>query len=200
MPTELNLFTFRYGQDITDLLVQAHRSLGILEGMMGYIPNVENFLEMIIYKDSCYSCRIDEIDAPYRDIVMGNDSLAGVKSTLDCCKAFHSLPDGFFTEKRICSLQENVMDGIVSGIAGGIRKKAFLMHPHIVLHMQEYNLPPPEEIDKLLQDLIKYVAADYSVDILVKAALLYYQFETIHPFNIGNGRAGRLLPAALLKF
>lgn len=76
--------------------------------------------------------------------------------------------------------------------------KSFLMHPHIILHMQEYNPPPPEEIDKLLQDLIKYVAVDYSVDILVKAALLYYQFETIHPFNIGNGRVGRLLPAALL--
>ena len=77
--------------------------------------------------------------------------------------------------------------------------KSFLMHPHIILHMQEYNPPPPEEIDKLLQDLIKYVAVDYSVDILVKAALLYYQFETIHPFNIGNGRVGRLLPAALLN-
>lgn len=71
LPTELNLLTFRCGQDITDLLVQAHRSLGVLEGMMGYIPNVENFLEMMIYKDSYYSCRIDEIDALYRDIVMG---------------------------------------------------------------------------------------------------------------------------------
>lgn len=64
--------------------------------------------------------------------------------------------------------------------------------------MQEYNPPPPEEVDRLLQDLIKYVAVDYSADILVKVALLYYQFETIHPFNSGNGRAGRLLPVALL--
>ena len=66
------------------------------------------------------------------------------------------------------------------------------------VHMQEYNPPPPEEVDRLLQDLIKYVAVDYSADILVKVALLYYQFETIHPFNSGNGRAGRLLPVALL--
>ena len=51
LPTELNLFTFRCGQDITDLLVQTRRSIGILEGMMGYISNAENFLEMIIYKE-----------------------------------------------------------------------------------------------------------------------------------------------------
>ena len=67
------------------------------------------------------------------------------------------------------------------------------------VHMQEYNPPPPEEVDRLLQDLIKYVAVDYSADILVKVALLYYQFETIHPFNSGNGRAGRLLPVVLLR-
>ena len=48
LPTELNLLDIRIDQDITDLLVQAHRALGILQGMTKYISNVEDFLEMMI--------------------------------------------------------------------------------------------------------------------------------------------------------
>ena len=71
------------------------------------------------------------------------------------------------------------------------------MRPNVIVNMQEYNPPSPENIDELLLDLIKYIAVDQSVDILIKTALMYYQFETIHPFSRGNGRVGRLLPALL---
>ena len=198
LPMELNLLDIRIDQDITDLLVQAHRALGILEGMTKYIPNVEHFLEMMICSDAYYSCRIDNIAVHYRDILMENNNLTEAKSAINCQKAFHSLPSRFFTPNCICNLQNTVMEGILADGAGIIRKNAFLMRPNVIVNMQEYNPPAPEKIDELLQDLTKYIAVDQSVDILIKSALVYYQFETIHPFNSGNGRVGRLLPALLL--
>jgi Fic family protein len=52
--------------------------------------------------------------------------------------------------------------------------------------------PPPEELDRLLGDLCSAVNDD-TMSPLVQAALVHAQFETIHPFDDGNGRTGRAL-------
>lgn len=52
--------------------------------------------------------------------------------------------------------------------------------------------PPPEEMGRLLADLC-VAMNDQSLPPLVQAALVHAQFETIHPFDDGNGRTGRAL-------
>ncbi|MEI6400174.1 MAG: Fic family protein [bacterium] len=52
--------------------------------------------------------------------------------------------------------------------------------------------PAPEEIDAPLNDLEKFMHTPF-VHPIIDAGLLHAQFETIHPFLDGNGRAGRLM-------
>ena len=52
-------------------------------------------------------------------------------------------------------------------------------------------------MDRAIADLERYI--NYSDDnAFVKAALVHYQFEVIHPFIDANGRVGRLLNTLLL--
>jgi len=52
-----------------------------------------------------------------------------------------------------------------------------------------------------LSDLERYInkSDEPSVPLLVRAALIHYQFEAIHPFPDGNGRVGRLLIPIILS-
>lgn len=58
--------------------------------------------------------------------------------------------------------------------------------------------PPPHEMDEALGELEKSIHDPKPMPALLKVGLVHAQFETIHPFLDGNGRAGRLLITFLL--
>ena len=58
--------------------------------------------------------------------------------------------------------------------------------------------PPPEDVGRLLEDLATSCNEE-TLPPLVQAAITHAQFETIHPFEDGNGRTGRALLQVILR-
>ncbi|MFN8074263.1 MAG: Fic family protein [Kineosporiaceae bacterium] len=61
-----------------------------------------------------------------------------------------------------------------------------------------FNAPPADLVPGLLADLEAYLSSHGHTPV-VAAALAHAQFETIHPFTDGNGRAGRVLLGMVLS-
>lgn len=67
----------------------------------------------------------------------------------------------------------------------------------LTVHAARFVPPPPgNDLHASIQDLLDWTSrrvGNREFDPVVAAALAHYQFETLHPFNDGNGRIGRLL-------
>jgi Fic family protein len=57
-----------------------------------------------------------------------------------------------------------------------------------------YIAPHPDEVRRLMSELLAWWNKDaVALSPILSAAIVHHQFETIHPFADGNGRAGRML-------
>lgn len=58
--------------------------------------------------------------------------------------------------------------------------------------------PPAARVPLLMRDLFAFARSD-EIPLLVRAAVVHYEIEFIHPFSDGNGRLGRFWQHAMLR-
>lgn len=65
-------------------------------------------------------------------------------------------------------------------------------------HTAEFVPPHHARVPEAIDDLVAFMERD-DIPVLAQAGIAHAQFETIHPFPDGNGRAGRALVHAMLR-
>lgn len=189
---------FNIDTELTSLLIQAYSALGRLEGISRYVPHMGYFEDMIICHEVCMSCLVDNLLITPVTMLRSDTNAVGKSCAVNLFRAVKDFEIQPLSIKLFCKLHEAVMKDAVWGTSGRIRTQFFLMHLYFHADMEAYNPPLPERLNDLLKDLIAFSKTEGKTDILIKAALIYYQFETIHPFECGNGLIGRLLPNMIL--
>jgi len=90
-------------------------------------------------------------------------------------------------EETILLLHQMLLGTIDDGIAGRYRK------PGEYVRVGTHIAPPPEQVARRIGNLVLGYSSDHATFFLEKIARFHLDFETVHPFNDGNGRIGRIL-------
>ncbi len=191
---------------------EAIRLLGKLDGITELLPDKDWFLTMFIRKDASSSSQIEGtnatmMDAIERENVEPSSSLpADVDDILHYIGALNyglELAKSFpFTLRFICELHEKLMTEARTthpAYPGEFRTKQNWISGTRPDNAK-YVPPPVHDMKIALDQLEKFIHADDDYLPLIKAGLLHAQFETIHPFNDGNGRTGRMLITMFLWY
>jgi len=191
-------------------LVAAHRHLAELKGITATVPNPEILTSALSLQEAKDSSEIENIfttqDELYRAEVFGGLAKnTAAKEVLRCAAALNA---GFerireqTSNNRLITTQHIVdFHGVLMVDIAGIRERPGTVIKNQATGEIVYTPPQdPSEIKSLLNDLERFVNDNSfcAVDPLIKMAIAHHQFESIHPFYDGNGRAGRILNSLYL--
>lgn len=184
-------------------LVDANKKLASLDGLSARIPNMDLFVSMYVRKEALLSSQIEGTQCTLDDILNPlieentnrnvSDVVNYIKATEFALNRLHSLP---LCNRLIKETHAVLMEGVrgQEKSPGEFRySQNWIGGQGSTIQNARYIPPNPEDMQTAMSDLEKYMNGDDSLDPLIQAALIHYQFETTHPFLDGNGRVGRLL-------
>ena len=190
-------------EDIVGLLVKANSQLAVLESIAARIPNVELFISMYVRKEALMSSQIEGTQATLEDILdpmLDTNTNRNVADVVNYIKATEFAITRLQTLPLCNRLIKETHAVLMEGVRGQEKNPGEFRYSQnwiggqgSTLKNARYIPPSPDDMQNAMSDLEKYINVDDDLDALIRAALIHYQFETIHPFLDGNGRVGRLL-------
>ncbi len=197
--------------ELTNHLSEADRALGRLDGVASVLPNPNLFVAMYVNHEAVLSSQIEGTQSTLEDVLSYEFEEGRARLPHDVEEVVNYVAAMNYGLSRLSELPLSLrlvreMHGILlQGVRGGNSlpgefrtSQNFIGAKGANLVDAEFVPPPPVELQQALSDFERFLHDSQSYPALIHAALCHAQFETIHPFNDGNGRVGRLLITLLL--
>jgi len=198
-----------WDDDLVSILSKADIALGTLSGLSETLPNPHLLIYPFIRREAVLSSRIEGTQSSLSDLLLFEatrvEKRGDVKEVQNYVRAMeyglNRLNELPLSLRFIRELHSVLMEGVRGSHAtpGEFRQSQnWIGSPGATLGEATFVPPPVPEMQECLNQMEKFLHAETRLPPLVEAALVHYQFETIHPFLDGNGRIGRLLVTLLL--
>jgi len=184
-------------EDFSEFLLKARVELAELKGASGQIPNPFLLTAPLLIRESVESSGIENI----------NTTVANVLENQLLPEHEQNKPDKEVLQYRgalywgIKNLEDlSLSNRMILGVHKKLLKEKGGAYRTIQNHIVNsktgeilFTPPVQSQIQNLIGNWEKYVNENKELDPLIRAAISHQQFESIHPFEDGNGRTGRIL-------
>ena len=194
-----------YSPGLVLALSKADSTLSKLSGAGLLLPNPDLLIIPYLKKEALSSSRIEGTRISLSDYFL-TEAKGAIKEDLEATEVGNYLRAMNYALKKIerdqlsldliREMHKTLMKGVRGNelLPGSFRPVQNWIGPKNTKIKDATFVPPPKEVvEKLMSELIDYLNKHDETPLLIKCALMHYQFETIHPFCDGNGRIGRSL-------
>lgn len=196
---------------LVGILSEADRKLAELAGLASNLPNPHLLINIFVRKEAVLSSKIEGTQASLSDLFFFENSQSKIPENSDVNEVANYVAAMEYGQKRLNDLPlslrfiREIHQVLMQGVRGEYatpgefrRTQNWIGPPGCTLSNATYVPPPVPEMHDALVALEKYFYSQSELPVLIRLALIHYQFEAIHPFIDGNGRIGRLLIVLLL--
>ncbi|MCB1257674.1 MAG: Fic family protein, partial [Microthrixaceae bacterium] len=174
-------------------LADAEAALGRLAGAGRLLPDPHLLVRPYLRREAVASTRIEGTQASLFDVfdaeANGQPLTADVEEVVNYVRAMEMGLLRLETLPMSTRLIREMHGVILAGVRGRDRQPGeirstqnWIGPPGATIDTATFVPPPPDDLGDLLSDLERFVHEPPELPPLVQAALIHYQFETIHPF------------------
>jgi len=191
---------YRLTPRISELLGLIEANREVINSLSIPLEIEQNIRRRSTLKSSLFSAKIEGNPLTLDDLARSgskNQKKIEVDNILRALNWIRERSRKELTENDILTIHKIVMKGLIDEANRGIFRKnmeAIFNAAGIAVYMP----PPPRLIEQLIGKLVRFANNPKERFVPVRAALVHYSFEKIHPFLDGSGRVGRLLLQLIL--
>ena len=185
---------------------KANNALGELKGLTKNLGHLNLFIEPYLRKEAVDSSKIEGTFVSLTDVFLSEagskkpaSANLNVREVVNFVRAIdHSIAEIKNKGRIDKELLNNMHRIILEDTRGDERATGEFRKVQNFIRIGATEdpdfVPPPEgEVEGLMDYLFNYMNETGGFLRLIKAGLIHYYFETIHPYEDGNGRVGRTL-------